>query len=151
MAIGCWLIGLAKVLSMMEMTLRFLQAAAIAATSTAAQRRVDGGLEPENCGLTEEALGLAQLLDGGEPRGMPVWKEVREEMQRPTADRGAAHHFVAGFSAGQERCRRGRHALANSIAISALDRGDRLLNGGDDRRVAVARAGTSSSALRCRP
>ena len=68
-ASGCWLIGLANVLSMTDSTPRARQASAIAPDVDAAQRRVDRRLEPDDPRrVAEHALRRRQLLERHEAR-----------------------------------------------------------------------------------
>ena len=69
-AIGCWLIGLANVLSMIEMTPRRAAGAGDRRDVDAAQRRVDRRLEPDDLRRIADARrsGVAQLVERDEAR-----------------------------------------------------------------------------------
>ena len=100
-AIGCWLIGLAKVLSMTEITPRARHARATAAMST--QRSV-GLIGDSNqtsfVARREDRLRPRQLLERHEARLDPeLRQQVGEQVQRAAVDRGAADDFVARFDA----------------------------------------------------
>ena len=101
-AIGCWLTGLAKVLSMTEITPRARQAARDRGDVHAAQRRVDRRLEPQQLRARRENTrsSVAQLVERREPRAdAELRQQIREQVQRAAVDRRAADDFVAGPAA----------------------------------------------------
>ena len=109
-AIGCWLIGLANVLSTTEMTPRARHARATAAMST--QRSV--GLIGDS---NQTSFVASEKIDSGRAssssdtnRGwMPNFgSRSAEQMQRAAVDRRAAHDFVARRRQRHQRGRRRR-------------------------------------------
>ena len=140
-ASGCWLMGLANVLSMTDSTPRARHAAAIFAMST--QRSV--GLigdsnQTRRVAADQHALGLGQLLDRHEPRlDAEARQQIVEQVQRPAVDRRAADDLVAGLHVRhQDRRRRALPRREQQRRLGAIERGQLPLDA-DDRRVRVAR------------
>ena len=107
----------------------------------AAQRRVDGRLEPHHPGRgRKDRVGVAQLLDRHEPGpDAELRQQIGDEVQRPAVDRPAAHDLVASGEQGQERGRRGGlPAREHERGAGAFERGNLLLDR-HHRRVRVSR------------
>ena len=141
-AIGCWLMGLANVLSITDITPRARQAAATRRDVHAPQRGIDRRLEPEELRVArKECVRLAQARRASTNRArMPnLVEEVGQQVQRAAVDRRTAHDLVARRQQSeQRRRRRGLTAREYQRALGALERRELLLHG-DDRRVRVSR------------
>jgi hypothetical protein len=107
----------------------------------AAQRRIDGRLEPDDPRpVAEERFHMRELVERHEPRRDPESAEdVLEQVQRSAVNGRAAHDLVPCPQVRQQNSRRrGLTRCEHQGALGAIERGELLLRR-DDGRVRVAR------------
>ncbi len=152
-ASGCWLIGLAKVLSITDSDAARAAGLGDPPDVDAAQRRVDRRLEPDQPGAVgDDALEAGELVERDEPRrDAEARKQIVQQVQRAAVDRRAADAPRRPLSSmrHQDRRRRAHAGREQQRRLGAIERRQLRFDARPPSGWCSASRGTCRTALRC--